>query len=130
MPLGERPLVGHRGAILAAAFDEDGRIAITGSEDGTARIWNADTGQMLQTLDGYGSPVIFVAVSGRWEPYLPRASPMPDRTVRVWRRGLSEPLATYSGHLDGVDVVSFLHDGTGLDFGIKRWRCSRVAVCR
>ena len=39
---------------------------------------------------------------------------MPDRTVRLWSLGSLEPLATYSGHLDGVDVVSFLHAGAGL----------------
>jgi WD40 repeat protein len=113
---GELPLVGHRGAILSAGFDQDGQIVITGSEDGTARIWDATTGQVLQTLDGYGSPVIFVAVSADGNHFA-TTSLMPDRAVRIWRRGFPEPLATYSGHLDGVDVVGFLYNGTGLISG-------------
>ena len=46
---GKRVLIGHEGAIADAAFSRDGRI-LTGSLDGTARTWNSDTGDPLDTL--------------------------------------------------------------------------------
>ena len=33
--------------VLGAAFDADGRRVLTWSEDGTARLWDAATGQAL-----------------------------------------------------------------------------------
>jgi WD40 repeat protein/serine/threonine protein kinase len=56
-------LEGHTKEVLSAAFSSDGRRILTGSLDGTARIWDAATGDQLLTLMGYESGVSFVAFS-------------------------------------------------------------------
>ena len=38
-PIGS-PLVGHENQVTAAAFDPDGTHLVTGSSDGTIRLWN------------------------------------------------------------------------------------------
>ncbi len=39
-----RELTGHTKRVVAVAFSPDGRTVLTGSYDGTARLWNVDTG--------------------------------------------------------------------------------------
>ena len=38
-------LAGHQGAVTGVAFSPDGALLATASADGTARIWNAATGE-------------------------------------------------------------------------------------
>ena len=37
-------LAGHKGRLMDLAYSPDGRLIVTASDDGTARLWNADTG--------------------------------------------------------------------------------------
>jgi WD40 repeat protein len=46
----EKTLIGHQGEVFCATFSRDGRRVLTGSADGTARIWDAATGQPLLVL--------------------------------------------------------------------------------
>ena len=39
--------------VTGAAFSQDGKRVITGSKDGTARLWNAETGAPLAVLEGH-----------------------------------------------------------------------------
>jgi WD40 repeat protein len=45
-----RQFAGHTGNIESVAFSLDGRSVLTGSEDGTARMWDAGNGKNLLTL--------------------------------------------------------------------------------
>jgi WD40 repeat protein len=56
-------LVGHVSRALAGAWRGDGRLAATGSYDGTARVWEPETGDLLLVLDHAGDRVMSVAFS-------------------------------------------------------------------
>jgi WD40 repeat protein len=56
-------LKGHRQQITAAAFSEDGSRLATGSLDGTARVWNVASGQLVFTSPVESSDVEAVAFS-------------------------------------------------------------------
>jgi len=43
-------LAGHRGAVLDGSFSPDGQWLVTASADGTARLWDANTGVERATL--------------------------------------------------------------------------------
>jgi serine/threonine protein kinase/WD40 repeat protein len=47
---GRRPLVGHRSAVSHAAFSPDGAFVLTASLDGTARVWDAETGAEIESV--------------------------------------------------------------------------------
>jgi hypothetical protein len=58
-----RVLVGHTAYVAAVAFSPDGNLLASGSEDGTIRFWNWQTGKLLRTLKGHRFFVNSVAFS-------------------------------------------------------------------
>jgi DNA-binding SARP family transcriptional activator/WD40 repeat protein len=54
-------LEGHTMPIIAGTFSADGRLFVTGSLDGTARVWNASTGDLIFTSPVESSDVAAVA---------------------------------------------------------------------
>ena len=56
-------LVGHAGDVVSCRFSPDGKLAATGSTDGTARIWDAETGDLLAVVRGTGVEVRSVGFS-------------------------------------------------------------------
>ena len=43
---------GHADRVMSVAFSADGCKVVSGSGDKTAKIWSADSGEVLQTLSG------------------------------------------------------------------------------
>jgi WD40 repeat protein len=58
-----RVLRGHGEWVMSAVFSRDGRRIVTASADRTARIWDADTGQLRMTLAGLTSRLNMAAIS-------------------------------------------------------------------
>ena len=42
--------IGHKGAVWASRISDNGSLAVTGSADFSAKIWDATTGETLATL--------------------------------------------------------------------------------
>jgi WD40 repeat protein len=111
-------LRGHSAPVNALVFSPDGRHLLTGSDDGTARVWDARSGALERTLRGHDGTVRGVAYSadGRFI-----ATAGSDATVRVWPAAGGEPVvlvgheaAVNSAEFDdsGDRVVSAADDGT------------------
>ena len=84
----QRVLSGHTNAVNSVAFSADGTHVVSGSADGTARVWNAGSGELLHELkhDGPVSRVAFSPDGGR---VLTASS---DGTVRVWNVASGNPV--------------------------------------
>jgi WD40 repeat protein len=88
--------------VYAVAFSPDGRTALTGSDDGTARLWDVAFGKLLATLRNYGdvravafSPDGRTALTGSADIFnmgaarlwtLPLPVPEEPARVRAWVR--------------------------------------------
>jgi WD40 repeat protein/serine/threonine protein kinase len=80
---GQRALIlsGYRQRVRAIAFSPDGTRLVTGSDDHTVRLWNAETGRPLLVLRGHDSAVTSVAFSPDGTQL---ASASEDQAVRIW----------------------------------------------
>jgi WD40 repeat protein len=82
-------------------------LAVSGSWDGTVRVWDLSTGRLHATLEGHTGGVRAVAVtetglavSGSW-----------DGTVRVWDLSAGRLHATLAGHTGVVTAVAVTDTG-------------------
>jgi WD40 repeat protein/tRNA A-37 threonylcarbamoyl transferase component Bud32 len=64
------PLREHKAGLWTAAFSPDGRRLATASVDGTAKVWDVTTGQVLHTFDGHALPIPPIPIPGL--PPVPR----------------------------------------------------------
>ena len=89
----------------------------------TVKIWDAASGQCVQTLDGHGGPVNSVVFEeeGTW-----LASGSEDTTVKLWDTTIGRCMQTLEGHGGPVNSVAYAADCTRLastsdDKTVKIW---------
>ena len=103
----ERTLHGHSGAVYSVAYDADGKRLVTASEDGTARIWDAKTGEALIVFRGHEGAVKDAAFSPDGQ-FVGTAGA--DGTVRIWNANTRQELRSMR-HFAAVNSVAFSPDG-------------------
>ncbi len=125
--------LGHTGPIRSVALSADGHRAVTGSDDGTVRVWDVDGGVCERVLEGHTGSVTSVALS---VDDLRAVSGSSDATIRVWdlERGVCERVL--EGHtgwvnslelsLDGLRAVTGSYDATVRVWDLERGVCERV----
>ncbi len=100
----------HTNQASAIAFSPDGKTLATPCGDNAVRLWDAPTGQLLDTLEGHALSVACVSFSPDGRTL---ASGSWDRTIRLWDVATRKPIATLpDGHI--VDALSFSPDGKTL----------------
>jgi WD40 repeat protein/tetratricopeptide (TPR) repeat protein len=103
------------------AYSPDGRTALTGGEDGTARLWDAATGQPIGEPLEHHSPVYTVAFSPDGQSALTGSN---DGVARLWDAATGQPIGRPLEHRGAVVSLAFSRDGksalTGSNDGVAR----------
>lgn len=127
-----RSITGHQGTIRTLVFTPDGRRLITGGEDQTIKVWNADTGQQLLNLTGHTSAIKTLVVKSDSSTLV---SGSDDQTVKIWNLGIGQLLNTLQGHTSYLNAVVYSPDGQWLasasaDQTIKLWNLQTGQLVR
>jgi transcription initiation factor TFIID subunit 5 len=130
-------LVGHCGPVYSVDWTKCARFVLSGSEDGTVRLWSAVTHADLVAYRGHNYPVWSVGFSPL-DHYF--ASGSHDRSARVWVTDRVYPLRILAGHLADVDTVRWhpncnyvatgSSDRTARLWDLRDGRCVRVFGCQ
>ena len=85
---------GHTAAVTSVAFSPDGTRVLTGSQDNTAKLWDAATGKEILSLPGHTQEVTSVSFSPDGRNVLTSSR---DGTAIIWLANdwrKSEPVRT------------------------------------
>lgn len=100
--------IGHYQPVRTASFSPDGRQVVTASNDHTARIWDAVSGQTLMVLQGHIAEVTDAVFSPDGRMVLTGGR---DRTARLWDASTGSEIRRFEGHTDELTKVIFSPDG-------------------
>jgi WD40 repeat protein len=81
---------------------------LTGSDDGTVRVWDARTGAELLALQGHTAGVQSASFSPNGLRIITGSR---DRTARLWDARTGAEVLTLKGHTDRVNTAMWSADG-------------------
>ena len=106
---GSRTLQGHDDDVNIVKISNDGTFIVTGSEDNTAKIWNANDGTLRHTLQGHEDEINTLRISSD-DTFIVTGSE--DNTAKIWNSDNGALIKTLQGHDDDVNIVKISSDGT------------------
>lgn len=109
--------------LFSITFSTDSRLLVTGCRDGTAKLWNADSGDLVRTFGQHSDTVFFATLSHDGRRL---ATTSADLTVRIWDVESGRELRKLAGHTEVVTSAAFSPDGAllataGIDKTIRIW---------
>ncbi len=98
----------HTGRVVRVDVIPDSNFAISASYDGTLKVWDWATGQIVHTLEGHRRRINDVALTlnGRYA-----ISASGDRTIKVWDLMTAQVVRAIEGHTKEVDDIAVTPDG-------------------
>ena len=109
-------LVGHTGNVSSVAFSPDGQAVVSGSWDGSIKVWDRITGTELTTYHRHTGPHWYRAIT-----YSPDGNRLvaasSDSTAKLLEASSGELIAVLAGHEGQVWSVAFAPDGKTLVTG-------------
>jgi WD40 repeat protein len=119
--------------VLSVAFSPDGRQVLSGSSDGTMRLWSVSRGKELRRFGGQMGLVQSVAFSpdGRFVLSGEYTLPGENTIMRLWEVESGLEMARFTGHKKLIWSVAFSPNGRfGLsgsaDQTLRLWRLPKV----
>jgi len=129
----KKRLVGHAHYVQDVAISVDGQFALSGSWDGTLRLWDLKTGLTTCRFTGHQRDVLSVAFSVDNRQIV---SGSRDKSIFLWNTlGVLKYKITENGHTDWVSCVRFSPDlqkplivSAGWDKLVKVWNLNQCKL--
>lgn len=129
----QRSLRGHNHFVSDVVISSDGQFALSGSWDGSLRLWEIGTGKCTRRFVGHTKDVLSVAFSSDNRQIVSGAR---DRTVKLWNTlGECKLTLTEGGHTEWVSCVRFpptpnspVLVSAGWDSVVKVWNTTNFRV--
>jgi len=102
------------GRIYGVAYSPGGNQLATCAEDGSVRIWESETGNLLGELKKDGQPVYAIAYSPDGKQL---ATCGKGKQIRLWKTSDYQCFAILEGHAKGVTCLAYSPDGKLLASG-------------
>jgi WD40 repeat protein len=121
----------HQKGVNSVAFSPDGSTLVTGSDDSTARVWGATSGEVLLKLSGHTGWVLGVSINSRGLV----ATADSEGRVALWDTNNKILLRVFQAHRAWIRTVAFSDDGNKLvtgsdDKSVKVWEVSSGKLLR
>ncbi|XP_054939399.1 WD repeat-containing protein 86 [Physeter macrocephalus] len=118
----------HRGGINWLSLSPDGQRLLTGSEDGTARLWSTADGQCCALLQGHESYVTFCQLEDE-----AAFTCSADCTIRKWDVLTGQCLQVFRGHTSIVNRILVANNqlfSSSYDRTARAWSVDKGQVAR
>jgi uncharacterized membrane protein len=145
-----RTFTGHGEAVNSVAFSPDGRTLVSGGceatdsgdlaiwcETGLVKLWDAETGSLVRTLQGHGSEVYSSAFSPNGQTVMSASGGWDgqESSIKLWDGGSGKLLRALTGHTESVTAAAFSADGRTIvsassDKTLKLWDAATGAEIR
>ena len=124
--------MGHSRSITCVAFSPNGRLAVSGSDDSTLKLWEVFTGREVRTFKGIRANVTAVAFSPDGSLVF---SGHNDGTLAFWEISTGQKIRTIKGHATWIHSVAFApHSRLALsgsdDMTVRIWEVSTGQLFR
>jgi guanine nucleotide-binding protein subunit beta-2-like 1 protein len=129
----KRSLTGHSHFVSEVVISSDGQFALSGSWDGTLRLWEINTGRTTRRFVGHEKDVLSVAFSADNRQIV---SGSRDKTIKLWNTlGECKYTIQEEGHTEWVSCVRFSPSpsapvivSAGWDKLVKVWSLSNCKL--
>jgi len=100
-------LTKHSAWVYAVALTEDDLHAVSGSGDGTLKVWDLRSGALIRTLTGHEDRVTAV-VTTRDDKVLSASA---DHTIKMWNLRTGKVIHSLEGHTGEVHTLAVFSGG-------------------
>ncbi len=106
--IGRLPMYGHTGSVLSVDMSTDMQKIVSGSSDKTVKIWDAQTGELLNSIEAHDKSVYQV----EFNPVLNQfASCSSDSTIKIWDAESAELIKMLDDNDCKVFAISYHPSG-------------------
>lgn len=118
----EKTLKGHKDHVMAVSFTADGSHLVSGSRDGSLKMWDLASGRVVKEYTEPYALVTSLAISPNGF-YLVRGG----KNVKLWDAKNAQKVTSLRGHFKNVNSVAFSPNGQMIasasdDQTVKVWR--------